>query len=52
LTDVVVHPAPVQQPIPVWLAVGGSRSSPGPGDRGGTSGPLRPGHRPLPEGAP
>ena len=27
LTDVVVHPAPVQQPIPVWLAVGGSPNS-------------------------
>jgi alkanesulfonate monooxygenase SsuD/methylene tetrahydromethanopterin reductase-like flavin-dependent oxidoreductase (luciferase family) len=27
LVDVVVHPAPVQQPIPVWLAVGGSPDS-------------------------
>jgi alkanesulfonate monooxygenase SsuD/methylene tetrahydromethanopterin reductase-like flavin-dependent oxidoreductase (luciferase family) len=27
LTDVTVHPAPVQQPIPVWLAVGGSSHS-------------------------
>jgi probable LLM family oxidoreductase len=27
LTDVVVHPATVQQPIPVWLAVGGSPNS-------------------------
>jgi probable LLM family oxidoreductase len=27
LVDVVVHPAPVQQPIPVWLAVGGSPNS-------------------------
>jgi len=27
LFDVVVHPAPVQQPIPVWLAVGGSPNS-------------------------
>jgi alkanesulfonate monooxygenase SsuD/methylene tetrahydromethanopterin reductase-like flavin-dependent oxidoreductase (luciferase family) len=27
LVDVQVHPAPVQQPIPVWLAVGGSPAS-------------------------
>jgi probable LLM family oxidoreductase len=27
LAGVVVHPAPVQQPIPVWLAVGGSPES-------------------------
>jgi alkanesulfonate monooxygenase SsuD/methylene tetrahydromethanopterin reductase-like flavin-dependent oxidoreductase (luciferase family) len=27
LVDVLVHPAPVQQPIPVWLAVGGSPQS-------------------------
>jgi alkanesulfonate monooxygenase SsuD/methylene tetrahydromethanopterin reductase-like flavin-dependent oxidoreductase (luciferase family) len=27
LFDVVVHPASVQQPIPVWLAVGGSPNS-------------------------
>jgi len=27
LLDVLVHPAPVQQPIPVWLAVGGSPNS-------------------------
>jgi probable LLM family oxidoreductase len=27
LVDVVVHPAPLQQPIPVWLAVGGSPNS-------------------------
>jgi probable LLM family oxidoreductase len=27
LVDVVVHPATVQQPIPVWLGVGGSRNS-------------------------
>jgi probable LLM family oxidoreductase len=27
LTGVQVHPAPVQQPIPVWLAVGGSPES-------------------------
>jgi probable LLM family oxidoreductase len=27
LVDVIVHPAPVQQPIPVWLGVGGSRNS-------------------------
>jgi alkanesulfonate monooxygenase SsuD/methylene tetrahydromethanopterin reductase-like flavin-dependent oxidoreductase (luciferase family) len=27
LVDVVVHPATVQKPIPVWLGVGGSRSS-------------------------
>jgi probable LLM family oxidoreductase len=27
LVDVVVHPAPVQQPIPVWLGVGGSPES-------------------------
>jgi probable LLM family oxidoreductase len=27
LTNVVVHPAPVQRPIPVWLGVGGSPAS-------------------------
>ena len=27
LVDVMVHPVPVQQPIPVWLAVGGSPNS-------------------------
>jgi probable LLM family oxidoreductase len=27
LVDVVVHPTPVQRPIPVWLAVGGSPNS-------------------------
>jgi hypothetical protein len=27
LFNVTVHPAPVQQPIPVWLGVGGSRNS-------------------------
>jgi probable LLM family oxidoreductase len=27
LVEVTVHPAPVQQPIPVWLGVGGSPSS-------------------------
>jgi probable LLM family oxidoreductase len=27
LVDVRIHPAPVQQPIPVWLAVGGSPAS-------------------------
>ena len=27
LVDVVVHPAPVQDPIPVWLGVGGSPES-------------------------
>jgi probable LLM family oxidoreductase len=27
LVDVTVHPSPVQQPIPVWLAVGGSPAS-------------------------
>ena len=27
LTDVVIQPVPIQQPIPVWLAVGGSPES-------------------------